>query len=73
MFEQKKERVACATPHSYTRALDALLEHIGNDLLSNKEKYMASVDELLAMYEKADSRDTFDYEGEIAKIAAAVM
>jgi len=68
-----KGRKACATPHLYTRDLDAVLEHIGTDLLSNKEKYMASVDELLAMYEKADSRDAFDYAGETAKLVTAIQ
>ncbi|MCL2499122.1 MAG: recombinase family protein [Defluviitaleaceae bacterium] len=68
-----KGRVACATPHLYTCDLDAVLEHIGNDLLSNREIYTASVDELLAMYEKADSRDAFDYASEIAKIVTAIQ
>ncbi|MCL2854601.1 MAG: recombinase family protein [Defluviitaleaceae bacterium] len=67
-----KGRKFCATPHLYTRDLDAILEHIGDDLLSNKDKYMASVDNLLAMYEKADNGASADYVGETAKLMTAI-
>ena len=66
-----KGRTACATPHLYTRDLDAILEHIGNDLLTDREKYVKSVDELLAIYAKADN-GTVDYTSEIAKLVNAV-
>jgi len=67
-----KGRKFCATPHLYTRDLDAILEHIGDDLLSNKEKYTASVDNLLAIYDKADNGASVDYAGETAKLMAEI-
>ena len=49
-----KGRAACKTPHIYTRDIDAILEYIGNDLLSNKQKYINSIEELLELYKKAE-------------------
>jgi DNA invertase Pin-like site-specific DNA recombinase len=66
-----KGRKACSTPHIYTRDLDAILEYIGNDLLSNREKYVKSVDNLLAMYVKAE-KNPVDLSNEIAKINNAI-
>jgi len=66
-----KGRVACATPHLYTRDLDAIMEYIGNDLLSNRERYVQSVDNLLAMYSKAGDNKV-DYSGEIIKLSNAI-
>ena len=63
-----KGRVACATPHIYTKDLDAILEYIGKDLLSNKEKYVESVDDLIELYKKSE-KDTVDYALEISKVA----
>jgi hypothetical protein len=63
-----KGRVACATPHIYTTDLDAILEYIGNDLLSNKEKYTQSVDNLIELYRKSE-KDNIDYAFEISKVA----
>ena len=47
------------------------MEHIGNDLLTNTDKYVKSVDKLLELYAKADSDGT-DFSGEIAKISTAI-
>jgi len=66
-----KGRKECATPHLYTRDIDAILEHIGNDLLSNREKYVTSVDELLAIYARADGGST-DYASDITKQLNAI-
>jgi len=66
-----KGRKACPTPHIYTRDLNAILERIGNDLLSNKEKYIQSVDNLLEMYAKAE-KNPVDLSSEITKINTAV-
>ena len=62
-----KGRVACPTPHLYTKDLDAVLEWIGNDLLHDKEKYKSSVDNLLSLYAQADKGNA-DYAKEIAKL-----
>jgi len=62
-----KGRVACATPHIYTKDLDAILEYIGNDLLTNKDKYTQSVDNLIELYKKSE-KDNIDYALEISKI-----
>jgi len=62
-----KGRVACATPHLYTRDLNAIMEYIGNDLLSNREKYVKSVDGLIAMYSKANTGKT-DFSSELVRI-----
>ena len=67
-----KGRSVCTTPHLYTRDMEAVLEHIGHDLLSNKEKYIKSVDDLLAMYEKADNNTSVDFVGETAKLMTEV-
>ncbi|MCL1883160.1 MAG: recombinase family protein, partial [Defluviitaleaceae bacterium] len=66
-----KGRKACPTPHIYTRDLDAIMEYIGNDLLSNKEKYIKSVDDLMNMYAKAN-KNMVDLSDEIAKTANAI-
>jgi DNA invertase Pin-like site-specific DNA recombinase len=67
----QKGRKACATPHIYTRDLDAIMEYIGNDLLSNKEKYVKSVDELIALYEKAGTSNA-DYTTQITKLTKEI-
>jgi len=64
-----KGRKACATPHIYTKDLDAILEYIGNDLLKDKQKYIDSVDNLLKLYEQA-GRGNVDYAKEIIKANA---
>ena len=61
-------RVACATPHIYTKDLDAILEYIGKDMLSNREKYIKSVDDLIELYENAEKTNV-DYAIEMSKIA----
>ena len=66
-----KGRVACATPHLYTRDLDAILERIGCDLLSDKEKYVQSIDSLIGLYNRAE-KNSVDYEKEIAKVVRDV-
>ncbi|MCL2224901.1 MAG: recombinase family protein [Defluviitaleaceae bacterium] len=66
-----KGRKACATPHIYTRDLDAIMKYIGNDLLSNREKYVQSVENLLAMYERAE-KNPADLSSEIAKASNAI-
>jgi uncharacterized protein YjbJ (UPF0337 family) len=66
-----KGRVACPTPHLYTKDIDAIMEYIGNDLLSNKEKYIKSVDDLLDMYGRANS-DTIDFSNELVKLTNAI-
>jgi len=66
-----KGRVACHTPHLYTRDIDAILEHIGIDLLNNREKYVKSVDNLLVLYAKANDCKV-DYSCEIAKLINSV-
>jgi len=66
-----KGRAACATPHIYTRDLDAILEYIGNDLLTNKDKYTKSVDNLLDLYRRAENGNV-DFSLEIAKTAKEI-
>jgi len=66
-----KGRKECSTPHLYTKDLDAIMEYIGNDLLSNKEKYIKSVDDLLGIYGRANS-DTIDFSSELAKLTTAI-
>ncbi|MCL2399297.1 MAG: recombinase family protein [Defluviitaleaceae bacterium] len=66
-----KGRKACPTPHIYTRNLDAIMQYIGNNLLSNKEKYVKSVDDLINMYAKAN-KNAVDLSGEIAKLANVI-
>ena len=66
-----KGRKECPTPYIYTRDLDAIMEYIGNDLLSNKEKYVKSVDELIALYEKAGASNA-DYTTQITKLTKEI-
>ena len=66
-----KGRKACPTPHIYTRDLDAIMKYIGNDLLSGKEKYIKSINELINMYAKAN-KNTVDLSDEIGKVANAI-
>jgi DNA invertase Pin-like site-specific DNA recombinase len=61
-----KGRAACATPHIYTKDLDAVLNYIGKNLLANKNKAMQSVDNLIALYEKSGI-NSIDYTLEICK------
>jgi hypothetical protein len=66
-----KGRVACSTPHLYTRDLDAILEYIGRDLLDNRERYVQSVEHLLSLYRQAE-HTRVDRGQELSKIAAEI-
>jgi len=66
-----KGRVACKTPHLYTRDIEAILEHIGNDLLKNRGKYVKSVDELIEMYEQS-KKSTVNFPLELAKVSKEI-
>jgi len=66
-----KGRKACQTPHIYTKDLNAILERIGKDLLSNKEKYTQGVDNLIKMYSQAE-RGNVNYTLEIARLAREI-
>ncbi|MCL2082660.1 MAG: recombinase family protein [Oscillospiraceae bacterium] len=61
-----KGRVACPTPHLYTTDLDAILTHIGKDLMENREKYLKGIDALLELYKKSE-RGNVDFLLEINK------
>jgi hypothetical protein len=64
-----KGRVACQTPHIYTRDLDAIMEYIGRDLLENRERYVQSVEHLLSLYRQAE-HSRIDRTQELSKIVA---
>jgi len=66
-----KGRKACATPHVYTKNLDAILKYVGNELLKDKQKHMSSVDNLLKLYDQAQGN--VDYVKEIAKMKALIV
>jgi len=66
-----KGRVACPTPHIYTRDLDAILEYIGSDLLINKDRYLQSVDNLIALYKQSD-KGGGDFSQQIVKIVKEI-
>lgn len=59
-----KGRKECKSPHLYTRDLDAILTKIGEDILENKDKYQADIDELLSMYAET-TPNRVDYSREI--------
>jgi len=62
-----KGRKGCATPHIYTRDLDAILRYVGNGLFADKEKLAQGVDKLVNLYAKAE-KGAADFQSEIAKL-----
>ena len=64
-------RVACNTPHIYTKDLDAIMEYIGRDLLNNRERYIQSVEHLIDLYKQAESSQV-DRTREMAKITTEI-
>jgi DNA invertase Pin-like site-specific DNA recombinase len=66
-----KGRKGCETPHLYTRDIEAILEHIGNDLLKNRERYVKSIDELIELYEQS-RKSNVNFPLELSKISKEV-
>ena len=64
-------KVACSTPHIYTKDLDAIMEYIGRDLLNNRERYVQSVEHLISLYKQAESSQV-DRTREMAKITTEI-
>lgn len=64
-------KVACSTPHIYTKDLDAIMEYIGRDLLDNRERYVQSVEHLISLYKQAESSQV-DRTREMAKITTEI-
>ena len=64
-------RAACATPHIYTKDLDAIMGYIGRDLLDNRERYVQSVEHLLSLYRQSE-HSRVDRTKELTKISAEI-
>ncbi|MCL1883925.1 MAG: recombinase family protein [Defluviitaleaceae bacterium] len=67
-----KGRKSCPTPHIYTKDLDAIMEYIGNSLLSNPCKHEKCISELINMYEKANTQNA-GYPAELARVSGFIQ
>lgn len=66
-----KGRVACSTPHVYTKDLDAIMEYIGKDLLENRDRYVQRVEHLISLYKQAE-HSQIDRTQELSKLTGEI-
>ncbi|MCL2860492.1 MAG: recombinase family protein [Oscillospiraceae bacterium] len=66
-----KGRQACSSPSIYTRELDSIMNYIGEELLSDKNKHILSINNLISLYEKAGNGNV-DFSKEIVKITKEI-